>query len=97
MYIARTGELVETKDALEIKFYILDEDDAYKNVKGHKLSFPLGTPRSDIDNQIAKIVKNSLEKNNVQSHYSIKEIETAAIQSIDKAVVKVSEKINGTG
>ncbi len=94
MYIARTGQLVDTGKELEQKFYILDEDNNYKLVKGVALTFPQGTDQDTIDTAIAQSVKDAYEAIGGKSKQSLDELKKAAVQRIDKPVEKVEDKLS---
>ena len=95
MYIARTSEVVTTNDGLEIKFYILDEDNDYRNMGGVRLTFPPGTSMDVIQKSIVASLKNKYIKDKGGIGYKDNEIIKAGLQSIKEPVKRFQDKLNG--
>lgn len=92
MYIARTGTPIVNKD-IRVRFYILDENNSYKNIGGRELSFPLGTAQDAIDTAIAQTIKTEYETRNGVSPLSLVELKQAGIQPIGKSVQLTADKL----
>lgn len=95
MYIARTSEIITTDNGLEVKFYVLDEDNNYNNMGGVRLTFPINTSIDEIHKSIVSSIKDKYIKNNGKLKHTDEEIKKAGIQPFIKPVIRFQDKLNG--